>query len=279
MKRIIFIVLGFLVITSCKTLNKNVTHEQMIAMGSNDAKLLVNTPDYKKCNEGKKEIDDITVKNNLWGKAKVKSGRAELCTYVKGDTYGWEWKVDKGASGVIGYPAIEVGRSPWGNKSRKGEDGFPIKVTEIESLPVSYDFETLVKHKKFNLSFDIWLTDVPNANKDNITTEIMIWEDYFDFSSYGKVIDKIATPFGLYKVYKGYLKNEDYSQDWVYLAFVRETPRSQGEVEIKYFLDYLIRKNHISQNDYFASVELGNEIGNSSGLTLVRNFEWDLKIK
>ena len=105
----------------------------------------------------------------------------------------------------------------------------------------------------------------------------MIWEDYFDFSSYGKVVDKIDTPFGRYKVYEGYLENKKFNQDWVYLAFVREVPRTKGEVDIQYFLSYLVEKGLIQSKYYFASLELGNEIGNSSGLTLVNKFEWSLE--
>ncbi len=266
---------------SCKTLNSNVTHEQMISKASANARKLVRESDFKSCRVGhRKKMDgDVTLKNNLWGKSKVKRGTAELCVFTRGNDCGWEWKIDNTASGVIGYPALEIGRSPWGGKERKDSGGFPLLVEDVGELDVSYNFETHVKHKKFNLSFDIWLTDVAKADNKNITTEIMIWEDYFDFSSYGRVIEKIITPFGRYKVYKGYLKNDKFAQDWVYIAFVRESPRSEGKVDVKHFLDYLVKNNHISGKDYFASLELGNEVGNSSGITLVKEFDWKLTRK
>ncbi len=275
----LFVIAVLVLLASCKTLNNKVTHKEMVASASESAKKLVGTPDFKSCEQGHKVIGTAKLKNNLWGKSKLKKGTAELCTFLKDDLCGWEWKIDNAASGVIGYPALEVGRSPWGGKQRAGNNGFPIPVDDIGTLSVSYDFETLVKHKKYNLAFDIWLTNEEKANKDNITTEIMIWEDYFSFSSYGKIIEEIITPFGVYKVYRGYLENKKFNQDWVYLAFVRKNPRSSGEVDIQYFLDYLVKNKHISGKDYFASVELGNEIGNSSGLTLVKSFDWELKAK
>ncbi|MDC8004127.1 hypothetical protein POV27_08690 [Aureisphaera galaxeae] len=268
--------------SACKTLNNDVTHEQMVAQkASADARKLVTESDFKTCKEGHREKleNQVTMKNNLWGKTKVKRGNVELCIFKEGENCGWEWKIDNSASGVIGYPALEIGRTPWGGKKRKNSGGFPLLVSEIDALDVSYNFETHVKHRKYNLAFDIWLTDVSQADNKNITTEIMIWEDYFDFSSYGKVIESILTPFGRYKVYKGYLKNDKFAQDWVYIAFVRESPRSEGKVDVKHFMDYLLENEHVSPTDYFASLELGNEIGNSSGITLVKEFEWKLKKK
>ena len=257
------------------------SHEQMVSRASIDSQQLVKDFDFKSCIKGHREKikDQVVLRNNLWGVTKLKKGSAELCIFKKGTNYGWQWKIDESASGVIGYPALEIGRSPWGgNKSRDSGD-FPLLVSNIDEFDVTYDFETHVKHRKYNLAFDIWLTDVAVASKENITTEIMVWEDYFDFSSYGKVIEKIITPFGRYKVYKGYLKNDKFSQDWIYIAFVREVPRSEGEVDIKHFLDYLVKNNHISEKDFLASLELGNEIGNSSGITLVKEFDWNLKKK
>ncbi|GAB5399437.1 MAG: hypothetical protein Aureis2KO_10220 [Aureisphaera sp.] len=272
--------LALFFVSSCKTLNKDITHEQMVAQkASSEARKLVRESDFKTCRSGHREKlgDQVTLKNNLWGKTKLKKGTAELCIFKDGDYCGWEWKIDNSASGVIGYPALEIGRTPWGGKKRENSGGFPLLVSDVETLDVSYNFETHVKHQKYNLAFDIWLTDVAQADNKNITTEIMIWEDYFDFSSYGKVIEKIITPFGRYKVYKGYLKNDKFAQDWVYIAFVRETPRTKGKVDVKHLINYLVQNRHISPNDYFASLELGNEIGNSSGITMVKEFDWSLK--
>lgn len=278
---IIYVVmLGFLGVISCKTLNSEVTHNQMIAKASVQAKNLFKAPDYTSCSSGDKhEVNGYLLKNNLWGKRKVKSGLTKLCTYAKDAVVGWEWEIDNSAGGVIGYPAVEIGRSPRGDKTILEKDGFPLLVSDVEHLTVDYDFETVVKHKKYNLAFDLWLTDIAQAGSKDINTEIMIWEDYFDFSSYGDEAGTMITPFGVYTFYKGYLTNEKFNQDWKYFAFVRVSPRSSGTVDIAHFLTYLLSNAHISPSDYLASVELGNEIGNSSGLTLVKSFEWSLTKK
>ncbi|NNM22120.1 MAG: hypothetical protein HKO54_01100 [Flavobacteriaceae bacterium] len=265
------------ILISCKTQNPKISYNQMVAMASVDARKLVNEPEFNECDRGRKEFGDITLKSNMWGRSKIKQGNPVLCTYKKGDNFGWKWEMPKSASGVIAYPALEIGRTPWGSKQRGKIAGFPLKVSRIKNLTSGYDVETHVKHKKFNLSYDFWLTDIELGEGSNIRTEIMIWEDYFDFTSFGKVIDKIQTPFGEYKVHKGHLKNEKFEQDWIYLAFVRTTPRTKGAVDINYLLQYLSRNAHINPEHYFTSIEFGNEIGNSSGITLVKDFNWDLK--
>ncbi len=283
MKHFLFFFFGLSLLasfTSCKTLNKSITVNELVQKSSPEAQTLFNQPEFKTCKSGDKtKVDKMLLKCNLWGKRKVKKGEPKLCTFKKDKYSGWKWEVPKNASGVIGYPALQIGYSPFGKITKK-KNRLPVAISHIKKLEVSYDFETYVKHKKFNLAFDIWLTNKEFSTKENITTEIMIWEDYNSFTSYGKKEETIITPFGVYSVYVGYLKNPNFGQDWQYIAFVREKKqkRSQGEVDVKFFLDYLIKKNLIKKEYFLTTLELGNEIGNSSGFTLVKKFEWKLKI-
>ena len=274
--QIIFIA-SMLLLISCKTLNKNVTYPQMLANASTQAQKLVTEPDYSTCELGeRKRFGKIILKNNLWGESKLKDKDSiMLCSFKKGTNYGWKWKLPKNARGVIGYPALQVGNNPfWGGEKI---DEFPIKLNKINELTVIYDVETHVKYKKYNLSFDLWLVNSEKYTNKNITTEIMIWEDYFDFTSFGKKEETIITPFGTYDVLVGHLLNPKFSQDWTYVAFVRKSPRSKGSVDIAFFMKYLMEKNIVNKDDYFTSIEFGNEIGNSSGLTIVKQFDWALK--
>ncbi len=264
---------------SCKTLNKQVTISELLQKSSPEAKKLFSQPDYTTCKSGQNEnFKETLLKCNLWGKRKVKKGEPKLCTFKRGEFSGWKWDVPNNASGVIGYPALQIGHAPFKNITTK-KNNLPIEASKIKEFQVIFDFETQVKFKKYNLAFDIWLTDKEFSNKDNITTEIMIWEDYNSFSSYGKKQETILTPFGVYTVYAGYLNNPNFNQDWQYIAFVRDKKqkRNKGSVDVNYFLDYLVSKNLIKKEYFLATLELGNEIGNSSGFTVVKKFEWLLK--
>ena len=274
----LFFVTQLLFLASCKTLNKQASYPEMVDKSSPQAKELVTQPDYETCKHGeRKKFDRVILKNNLWGKSKLKSGsQPELCSFKRGEFFGWKWQLPNSASGVIGYPALQVGRNPF-EKGESNVADFPVKVSAIKSLVVNYDVETHVKHRKYNLSFDLWLADAEAYALPNIKTEIMVWEDYFDFTSFGKKKETIITPFGTYDVLAGHLENPKFSQDWQYIAFVRTTPRQTGEVDLAFFLDYLAKNNMIDKDHYFTSIEFGNEIGNSSGITLIKKFDWKLE--
>ncbi len=277
-KYLVFI-LSFLAL-SCKTLNKDVTYTEMVSKASTQAQRLVTEADFETCKLGdRKKFGDVWLKNNLWGKSKLKEGSTpELCSFKKGEYYGWKWQLPNNAGGVIGYPALQIGRNPFENGNEE-TTGFPVMVKDIKSLKVSYDVETHVKHKKYNLAFDLWLTDAKDYKLENIQTEIMIWEDYFDFTSYGKKQETIITPFGTYDVLAGHLENPKFSQDWQYIAFVRKTTTQKADIDLAFFLNYLVENKMIASTHYFTSIEFGNEIGNSSGITMVRKFDWELKKK
>lgn len=239
------------------------------------AKLLEKEPDSVNCKLNSNiKFKKAKLNNNLWGKSRLKGQEGTLCTYYKGKLFGWKWELPKNARGVIGYPAIHVGANPWGTKEKVGD--FPIQLKEINQLKVAYEAEMYVKHKKYNIAFDLWLSSDFKSNKNTITTEIMVWEDYFDFKSYGKKVDEIITPFGTYNVMKGYLKNADFDQDWQYYAFVRTQKRQSGKVDLNYLLHYLIKNHKVNPNQYLTSIEFGNEIGNSSGFTFVRKFDLEM---
>lgn len=265
------------VFISCKTLNRNVSYSELVGQSSIQAKSLFSDPEYQTCSHGARhQLDKVILKNNLWGKSKLKSPEAAiLCSFSKGGLYGWKWQLANSASGVIGYPALQIGRNPF-EKGISNVATFPVQVADIEKLPVSYEVETYVKHRKYNLAFDLWLTNDNEYTLENIVTEIMIWEDYFDFTSYGKKRATLITPFGTYDVLEGHLENSKFSQDWQYIAFVRKTPRKKGEIDIAFFLEYLVQNNLISKDHYLTSIEFGNEIGNSSGFTVVHQFDWSL---
>lgn len=264
-------------ILSCKTpLYSNLKFTEVMDLRSVEAKKLENESDIINCNKNTNHShSNYLIMNNLWGESKVKKGIVSLCTFSKGDKFGWKWQSPNNAKGVIGFPSIKIGGGPWQNSTEKIND-FPVPLDSIKSLAVDYETEIYTKYKTYNLAFDIWLNSTIPAVQENITTEIMVWEDYYDFNSYGKKIDELNTPFGIYNVMSGYLKNDKFNQNWQYYAFVRQVPRQSGQVDIKYLLDYLVENKMVQPSDFATSVEFGNEFGDSSGFTLVKKFNFTL---
>ena len=77
---------------SCKTLNKNISYGEMLEQSSMEARQLFNQPDYETCKANdRKEFGSIILKNNFWGRSKLKNPESgSLCSYKKGNLYGWK---------------------------------------------------------------------------------------------------------------------------------------------------------------------------------------------
>ena len=275
MKNKILSILICCLLTSCASLNPNISYTELLQNRSVFAKTVEEKSVETNCKvNSSTEFKSHVLHNNLWGKKRLKNDSAMLCTFQSENYFGWKWQMPKNAKGVIGYPAIRVGANAW--NSTKKINGFPIQLDSIQKLAVNYETEIHVKHQKYNLAFDLWLSSDFQSSKESITTEIMIWEDYFDFKSFGKKVDKIETEFGTYEVMKGYLQNAEFGQNWQYFAFVRIEKRNSGFVDVQFLINYLIENHLVNPSEFLTSVEFGNEIGNSSGFTLVKEF--DLKL-
>jgi len=263
---------------SCNILGKKIPENQIIIGASAKAEKLVENADYQTCKFGKMtRFGQLYLKNNLWGRTKLKEGSdPKLCSYKRGNDFVWKWELPDNASGVIGYPALQVGRNPF-EKHPTDDSGFPIKLSKLKSLTVKYDVETFIEGGRYNLAFDLWLTDIYEYGLDNIQTEIMVWEDYLDFTTYGKKMETIITPFGAYEIFEGYLNNPNFKQDWQYIALIRTGTRTKGKVDLGYLINYLVEKEYINKDYYLTSMEFGNEILSSNGTTLVKQFNWRLR--
>ncbi len=271
----LFVALSSFILSSCGTVKTKKNSSSVNRMGKNTESLgefIKQKPNEVLCQDhGHQVFKEFRLNNNLWGKAKVRKGAPTLCTYKKGNLVGWEWKVPRQAGGVVGYPAIQVGPGPWGNTEIK--QGFPIKINSVDKLSVEYDADYVLPAKKYNLSFDLWISESLPSSKEKISTEIMIWEDEKRFGSHGKTVDQITTPFGVYEVRKDYLKNEEWGQDWNYIAFLRKDKRNKGTVDLAYLIRYMVKKGWLNPEHYLMSIEFGNEISNNNGFTVLREFK------
>jgi hypothetical protein len=64
---------------------------------------------------------------------------------------------------------------------------------------------------------------------------------------------------------------------WSYLTFVKIKKKRKGSLALEKFIAYLINNNYITPDEYLASVELGNEIVEGKGETVVKSFEINVK--
>lgn len=277
-----FLLLTFLLLSSCKTaLNANKTFAELKNNQTEKFNQLFENPDFKSCEISKKiKLGNIKMINNQWGISSLPKNSLNLCIFHKNiennDVFGWKWETKTNRNGVFAYPSLVIGNE-WGASNHSN---FPVRITEIDELKVKYSSQNIIKGLKFNLSFDIWLVNKVGGNPKNLTHEIMFWEDYNDFRPDGKFREIIDTPYGKYKVYVGIMdKSKSIGLKWKYVAFVRIEKRNSGDLDLLYFFEYLKRIYFLNDKYMLNSIELGNEVGRSSGYTMIDEFSVEFRKK
>ena len=218
--------------------------------------------------------------NNVWGQGTIKRENRLQCLLrrVAGSEvqYGWRWQWPRGSGEVKAYPEAIYGHKPWLSTSTTG--ALPRQLSEIEELSVTYDIE-LRAQGRYNLAFDIWVTNSDRPTPTAITHEIMIWvgERADAGEPYpGKRVKRVMIGGAAYDLYvKSHAEwlTEHGAPNVVYIAFNARTARLSGGINIKQFLDYLTENGHLPADGYVASVELGNEVTHGSGELWLKTYE------
>jgi xyloglucan-specific endo-beta-1,4-glucanase len=224
------------------------------------------------------ETNGVRIINNKWGVNKLKKGEIyDQALYCKGNRFGWVYSTQRGDRGVIGYPEVLIGQSPWGGETTN--EYFPIVIKNIKTLESSYDVTMYVQPKMYNLAYDLWFTKTIESSAKNITHELMIWEDRNVSKPGGKYITTVKLSSGTYKLYHEYMDRESENlgvSGWNYTAFIRMDRRRDGNIDLKEFIAEMLNRGYITETEFLTSVEFGNEVCNASGLTIVNKY--NLKI-
>ncbi|MEM0996067.1 MAG: hypothetical protein AAGN35_03260 [Bacteroidota bacterium] len=224
-------------------------------------------------------LGDLKLENNVWNAGGLPSNSYSQCiyTYDQGarPLLGWAWQYPDNAPGVNAYPQLIYGFKPWQPPSTSPD--LPRKVSDIQRLKVTYAAEVTRNGGDYNLAFDNWINASADITPQNILFEFMIWEDTHRLVPFGDYQGEVVTSHGTYRFYMGEPDWEPPGSNWTYLAFQRIGNRTQGTVDIDELLSYLINQNIVPTDSYLASLELGNEVGNSTGRTVISRFAVDLE--
>jgi serralysin len=219
-------------------------------------------------------LGEFQAQNNTWGKGTLEGW--SQCIGLGSNPDGslaarWTWDWPKsGLSGVKAYPEIVFGQKPGGPTT---SPSLPIQLQSLHSAKVDYDVSSSSTGRN-NLAFDIWLTDSPNPDTwgvPPITHEVMIWIDGLDrMSAGGSWVEKTDIDGESYMVFVG----ENWGDGWTYIAFVSDDSLfGQGTLDVASFLQYMIKNNLATGEVYLASIELGNELVDGTGETILHRYE------
>ena len=217
--------------------------------------------------------------NNKWGEWKLKKGEKYLQDFFQSNTkIGWYYMTPNKNRGVIGYPELFIGKSPFGGESNS--EHLPKKIDDINILNATYDVSMYIKPKKYNLAFDLWVTKEGKNQTSDISHEIMIWEDRNVSMPAGRFKGEVRTTSGTYRMYHTYMDRTSENlgtPGWYFTAFVRKEGTRSNTVNLKEFIYIMLLNGILDENHFISTVEFGNEIYNACGYTIVNDYKLDIK--
>lgn len=221
-------------------------------------------------------LGKFTLENNTWGANEV-STFSQCILYspatVPTPQYGWSWTYPQEAEDdVKAYPEIEYGKKPWAAQSTT--PNLPQQLSAIGSLQVDFTAQLDV-NGRYNLSFDLWLTNSAAATVGSITHEVMIWVANDGGPTPAGDPTATLTILGNPQcdLWVGSIDASGSTPEHPYLAFVFQEPFLSGSIDLVPYLNYLLQQQLIPADAYLASVEFGNEVWYGSGTTLLTSYQ------
>jgi hypothetical protein len=213
------------------------------------------------------------IENNVWNKGDVTGYKqcVDISAHASGGVQAvWEWNWPAHATTVVrAYPEVIFGHKPWlANTTAPGL--LPRVVNDLKTVRADVSF-TSTHTGLGNLAFDIWLTssDIKTGNHLPIKHELMIWLDNFGMQAAGPKIDSVlinGTTWDLHQATATWAGPEPF-QYWAYLP--RQAIKSPASIDIQPFLNHLKTRGSITGQEWLASIELGNEIVQGTGRTVL----------
>jgi len=219
------------------------------------------------CTDGAEiTYENYRLSNNVWGKGEITD--YQQCISVGGlksnPEFKWEWRWPTGVNNAVkSYPEIIYGWKPWSGASTS--NSLPAKISDSKKYAITWKSLTTQMTGIGNLAFDIWLTSDKTPSSSNITREIMIWLFNSGQQAGGSRIDTVEIDGSVYYLYRA-------DWDWTYLAFVKISTAEVNQINLDKFLATLLQKGHITDAEYVAAIEFGNEVIEGSGKTEVKGY-------
>ncbi len=224
--------------------------------------------DTSSCEDGAElSTDKFILSNNVWGKGDIIN--YEQCIFLtKNDSalsFAWRWNWPTGTNNVKAYPEIVYGRKPFGNKNTARD--LPKRIDSLSAVLISFGEISTEYNGSGNFAFDIWITNSPTPNRENIKHELMIWLENKQQQPAGTFVEKVKIGNDEYNFYAGNI-------GWNYFAFIKvNQDEINKEVDVKAFLNYLEKKSYIIHDEFISSIEFGNEIISGKGQTIIKNYK------
>lgn len=214
--------------------------------------------------------------NNVWNKDAA-LGPYEQVIFSEdkaNPTFGWRWKWPATKASVVSYPEVIYGDKPWDAQLNLVKE-FPFTAGS-KRLVVDYDV-SLTADGVYNMAFEFWPVSALPGNKNNITSEVMVWIAYQgeSFKPTGQKLGILEVDGNSFEIYTILAHGDDSganSNKWDYIAFIPQKPILRGPLDLSVFIDYLLEKGIMKKEQWITGLEFGNEIQTGSGEVKISNY-------
>jgi Ca2+-binding RTX toxin-like protein len=218
-----------------------------------------------------------TLVNNTWNVEPMVNGVdfTQTVTYdpanlIHGTRFDWSYGRDD--SRIVAYPSLVLGYSPWGDSDLKVVE---TRISDLRDLDLTHDTTIRGQTQNFNLAYDLWLTNAPDASYQNITTELMIWVHSGGFPL-PDVADATYDAGGF--TANVYVREGFSALDitWRYVAVVLTEQRLAGTIDLDGLLRFLSAEGIVSASDYVTGIEFGAEVNRGTGALIINDFDFSI---
>jgi Ca2+-binding RTX toxin-like protein len=227
------------------------------------------------------QVGPWLITNNTWGAGPLQFGSdyTQTVTYdpdtgPAGTRFDFAWPAAD-TWRVYGYPELATGWNPW---IEQGGDALTTRADNLRSLTVDYDVTLAGDTDSYNIAIDMWLTDRPNGDRGDITTEVLITlheplpgapDDAPVYTDPGGFRGRLA-------VYEG-LTSGNVTWDLVAIEALNSVPA--GSIDLGALMRWLIGQGVVNAADHVGGFEFGAEVyavpQGSSGSVTVNALDFD----
>jgi hypothetical protein len=196
--------------------------------------------------------------NNVWGKQNAPEGWQLIDVVAAGEKLSWSvrynWPAGTNPHAVKCYPSVVTGWQ-WGVWSSDGR--LPAVVAELDG--VTSGASARVDHPGVqNLAYDLWFhAQAPVRGEDKPSDELMIWMGrYGGAGPLGTLREKVEIDGAQWSLYVGDI-------GWKVFSFIRSENTGSWRLNVKAFIDHLVRSGLMPETKLLSSVQFGTEVFSS----------------
>jgi len=203
--------------------------------------------------------------NNVWNDAQVGTGQ-QCINAPKGKSFSWNWNWGNNPTYIpVSYPSVIFGNKPW-DPQGPSTKSLPRQVSQLKQFNATHDY-AISSSGRYNVAYDLWLTEGTQSNKATIRVEIMVWiESSGDVQPYGDFEEENDT-------YSLYIGQPEGDRSWHCYSFQLKQSLRSGPVNLGEFIQILVKKQLVSPNLYVADVEFGTEIWDGKGQMDIKSYQ------